>query len=150
MDAPVPREAAYDDHVLVLCPNCDGRASVDARSGFVRLTCAACGYVQEVRPSHASGPIKPESALAVYGSGNTLFGARLWLATECCGGKQLWALNRHHLDYLEAFVASTQRRRDFPSTPGHRQLAEKLPPWMIEAKHRDEVLKALQKLRARL
>jgi hypothetical protein len=77
------------------CPNCDEWASVDAYSGFVRLTCPACGYVQEVRSnSRASGPINPRSGLAVYGSGNTLSGARLWLATECSGGKRLWALNR--------------------------------------------------------
>jgi len=51
----------------------------------------------------------------------------LWLVTECCGGNVLWALNEPHLDYLERFASSTKRDRDFPSLPGNRGLAYKLP-----------------------
>src|SRR5690349_11220065 len=143
MEAPVSKWATFDDHVLVHCPKCDQRASINAPSGFARLTCSSCGYVQETKRKEAIGRISPFNVRAVYGSRSTLFGARLWLATDCCGGKRLWALNRHHLDYLESFVASTQRRRDFPRTPDGEPvtLAERLPEWMIKAKHRDEVLK---------
>jgi hypothetical protein len=79
-----------------------------------------------------------------------MFDARLWLETECCGGHRLWALNERHLDYLTAFVASTDRTREFPSPPGNRQIADKLPVWLVEAKHRGEVLRALDRLRATL
>jgi len=107
--------------------------------------------LKETQPrSAAARPINPRSALAVYDSGNTLFGAGLWLETECCGGRRLWALNERHLSYLGAFVGSTDRSREFPSPPGNRQLADKLPKWMIEAKHRDEVLRALDRLRMTL
>ena len=142
--------AAFDDHVLVHCPKCDEAATIDARSGAVRVTCTACGYVKEVQPRSAALRLIPLSALTVYNSGNTILGARLWLETECCGGHRLWALNERHLDYLHAFVRSNDRTGEFPSPPGNRQLADKLPAWMVEAKHRGEVLRALDRLRTTL
>ena len=78
------------------------------------------------------------------------FGAALWLEAECCGGNQLWALNEVHLDYLEPYVAETQREREFPSPSGNRQLAYKLPRWMKLAKNRDEVLRTIDRLRTTL
>lgn len=143
-------DAAFDDHVLVHCPKCDEAATIDARSGALRVTCTACGYMKEVQPRSAAPRLIPRSALAVYNSGNTILGARLWLEAECCGGHRLWALNERHLNYLRAFVMSTDRTREFPSPPGSRQLADRLPAWMVEAKHRDEVLRALDRLRATL
>jgi hypothetical protein len=82
-----------------------------------------------------------------YDRGEPPFGAALWLEAECCGGKRLWALNELHLAYLEAYVAETQRERVFPSPPGDRQLAYKLPRWMKLAKNRDEVLRTIDRLR---
>ena len=78
------------------------------------------------------------------------FGAALWLVTECCGGNRLWALNERHLEYLADYVAEKQREREFPSPPGSRQLAYKLPKWMKLAKNRDEVLRTIDRLRATL
>ena len=125
----VPPDAAFDDHVLVHCPSCNARARVDSRSGFSRVTCPSCGFVKESQPrSAASRPINQLSALAVYNSGNTLFGAPLWLETECCGGRRLWALSEHHLSYLGAFVSSTNRSEGVPEpsreSPACRQTAE--------------------------
>jgi hypothetical protein len=88
-------------------------------------------------------------SLTTYHSGVPPFDARLWLETECCGGKRLWALNETHLDYLAAYVAETQRERAFPSPSGDRQLAATLPKWMKLAKNRDEVLRAIDSLRSR-
>jgi len=153
MAAPNPVEPgeAFDDHVLVHCPECDARAVVDARSGFVRLTCPSCGFVKETQPrSAASRPLIPHSLLAVYNDGNSMFGERLWLETTCCGGHRLWALNERHLEYVERFVRSKDRTREFPSLPGNRQLADKLPAWMVSAKHRDEVLSSIARLRQTL
>jgi hypothetical protein len=47
-------------------------------------------------------------------------------------------------------VAETQREREFPSPSGKRQLAYKLPRWMKLAKNRDDVLKAIDRLRRTL
>jgi phage FluMu protein Com len=144
-------EDAYDDHVLVHCPKCDRLATIGSRSGYLRITCPWCAFAQELRPrSEAGRPLSLSSALAVYNDGNSLFGARLWLETECCGGQRLWALNERHLEYLEAFVRSTDRTREFPSDLSARQLGERLPTWMVTAKHRDEVLRKLDQLRATL
>jgi uncharacterized C2H2 Zn-finger protein len=138
---------AYDDHVLVHCPQCDARAMIDARSGFERLTCPTCGLV---KTTNASGPLHVRSLLAVYDSGNSNFGERLWLETTCCGGKRLWALNERHLDYIERFVRSRARSSEFPSPPGNRQLADELPAWMKSRKHRDEVISGITRLRSTL
>lgn len=72
----------------------------------------------------------------------------LWFSTNF-RGHILWALDRDHLDYLARFVASTNRARDFPSHAGSRQLADKLPSWMVSAKNRPGVLDALARLRER-
>jgi hypothetical protein len=78
------------------------------------------------------------------------FGLPLWLATECCGGHVLWAVNESHLDYLERFVSSTNRDGDFPSPSGNRGLSYKLPKWMQLAHNRDELLHSIRGLRERL
>jgi hypothetical protein len=144
-------DAVLRDHILVRCPRCSERATIDCRSGFERLTCPACGLVKEIQPRSASSKeFNARSALEVYNSGNTLFGAPLWLETECCGGNRLWALNETHLDSFSAFVGSTDRTGEFPSPAGYRQPADKLPKWMVEAKHRDEVLRTPDRLRKTL
>jgi hypothetical protein len=78
------------------------------------------------------------------------FGQPLWLAEECCGGNVLWALNKPHLDYLERFIRSTTRDQDFPSPPGDRGLAYKLPKRMQLARNRQELLRTVSRLRRRL
>jgi hypothetical protein len=139
------------DHVLVHCPRCNERATIDRRSGVLRITCLSCGFINEERGSRSEETrLSRQWALHVYNSGDTLFNAPLWLETNCCGGHRLWALNAHHLEYLAAFVRSKDRTREFPSLLGSRQLADKLPVWMVEAKHRNEVLRALDRLRATL
>jgi hypothetical protein len=77
------------------------------------------------------------------------------LSTVQCAGNHLpaimlWALNAPHLDDLRAFVISTDRTGEFPSPSGKRQLADRLPAWIVEAKHRGEVLRALDRLAATL
>jgi hypothetical protein len=67
-------------------------------------------------------------SLERYNARDEPFDARLWVETECCGGERLWALNEEHLEYLAAYVAETQRERDFTSPAGNRQPAYRLPP----------------------
>lgn len=74
----------------------------------------------------------------------------LWLRAECCSGKVFWANNAAHLDYLGRFVASRDRDREFPSPPGNRGLAYKLPKWMQLASNRDELLHVVARLEATL
>ncbi|EMD28868.1 TFIIB-type zinc ribbon-containing protein [Amycolatopsis azurea] len=141
MDAPRFRdpqlriEDLADEPILVLCPRCGGRASVTAS----RLTCPACGLVREdPRPDfHAwNRPIDP------------FFHEPLWLRADC-RGNTLWAFHERHLDLLERFVAAKLRERGPGDDPG-MTLVARLPSWMTAAKNRDEVLRAITKLRATL
>jgi hypothetical protein len=74
----------------------------------------------------------------------------LWLQTPCCG-HILWAFNYAHLSYLESYVEAEQRDRT-QTTYGwsNSSLASRLPKWMIASKNRDDVLKAIKKLRDKI
>lgn len=58
----------------------------------------------------------------------------------------MWANNEEHLDYLESYVGAPLRER--PDGPSG--LSWYLPAWMKAAKHRNEVLRSLARLRASL
>ena len=153
----------------VVCPSCGGRAGVrwyvnetkkrlynDQLRGVheLRLTCGSCGLskIAPISGRHYERP--PSMSLEQYNSGNPPFDAPLWLRADCCG-ETLWALNEEHLDYIEAYVAETQRNREFSYRPWLRigrskGLAGKLPTWMKLAKNRDEVLRTIERLRATL
>jgi ribosomal protein S27AE len=130
------------DHALVRCPSCGEQARVDHVADGLRLTCGHCGRVATEQRRSLS--------LEGYNAARLPFDAPLWLSAECCGSHRLWAVNGQHLDYLTAYIAETQRDRAFPSPSGNRQLADTLPAWMKEAKHRDELLRTLSQLRETL
>lgn len=73
----------------------------------------------------------------------------LWLRADCCGGNTLWAFHERHLDLLERFVAAKLRERGLGNRPG-MTLVARLPAWITTAKHRDEILRTIAKLRATL
>jgi hypothetical protein len=75
----------------------------------------------------------------------------LWLQTPCCG-EVLWAYNERHISFLEDFVGARLRERVRDGKYGwsNRSLASRLPAWIKSAKNRDEVMKGLSRLRARL
>jgi hypothetical protein len=159
--------------VVVRCPRCRSRATVAGGHGApVRLTCGACSLVREwdgealfaagvggevVRLPRARGTgqwLDPQTSrlwareLRWPAGRDEYFGADLWLQTECCGGRLLWARNAEHLDYLRAFVAG-ELRGDAPAAT-YTPLSSKLPTWMKEAKHRDAVLRHIDRLRRTL
>lgn len=70
----------------------------------------------------------------------------LWLQIECCG-ETLWAYNEKHLEFIERYVAAKLRVRT-PNT--NKSLASRLPQWIKSAKNRNEVLRACEKLKAKL
>jgi hypothetical protein len=80
------------------------------------------------------------------------FDLPLLLQTGCCGGKLLWAYNLDHLAFLEAFVAARLRERSdaVRAGDGYRRMSmvTKLPAWLKSAKHRDEILTRIVRLRA--
>ena len=72
-------------------------------------------------------------------------GLPLWLAVQTRHG-WLWALNAEHLEELRHLVAA--RVRDTPD--GNAHWANRLPTWIVAAKNRDEIGRALDRLRAKL
>ena len=104
----------------------------------VKLQCAGCGATTLVVPKWWPAPAG--EARDAY------FGLPLWLQTPCCG-EVLWAVNPGHLRFLRQYIGAALRER----TPNlNRSLASRLPTWMKVAKHRDEVLRGIERLEASL
>jgi hypothetical protein len=145
-----PRSHLYDyvGEILVRCPNCGQRARVapvptttsNERPVFTprRVSCLSCAYFVD-QPA-ASG-------LRIYRDGrDPYFGLQLWFTTDCAG-HLLWAYNIQHLELLESFVSADLRERGLRPPSAKSSLVERLPSWMKQAKHRDEILKAIERLR---
>jgi hypothetical protein len=136
----------FSDKFLVRCPRCEACASVTLKDQagtsnkpglFLprRLICPKCGYSKDWQ----------DKLIARFGAYDWYFRLPLWLQTTCCG-ETLWAFNKEHLDYLEGFVAAELRGNALH----HHSLATRLPGWMVQAKNRAEILKAIARLRATL
>jgi hypothetical protein len=142
--------ADFADEILVVCPRCAGPAITKrigpARRDTVakhRLVCRCCSHLEV-----ASGRRR---AHAEREGRDPFLGLPLWLATPCCG-EILSAFNARHLAALEAFALAElrERRRDPEHGWSNASFASRLPKWIKLAKNRDEVSKALARLKAKL
>lgn len=131
-----PDELRWLDPVFVVCPRCSKRATARGTKWEARLVCPACALTR----THSSKQWRE-----VQGE-DTRFGLPLWLRADCCGGHLLWANNEAHLDYLESYLGAMLRER--PEGPSG--LSWYLPAWMKHAKHREEVLRTIARMRASL
>ncbi|SDN97305.1 hypothetical protein SAMN05660199_01000 [Klenkia soli] len=158
-----PATLEWQDPVLVICPRCGNRAVAEDAEGGARLRCEACTLrrVWSGQDLHVTvdgrdvvlvrragvwvDPVtgRPPARTSLLPTREARFGVPLWLVTECCGGRVLWARNEEHLDYLRAYVTATLRDRS-------GGLSTKLPTWMKRAGNRDEVIRAIARLRATL
>ena len=138
------QQQSFFEPLLVKCPLCGNGAVLRYENHWPRLSCIHCGHARRGEEQAGRGP-GPHG----FADGATIWGLQLLLTGECCNEK-LWAHNEFHLDYLMRFVASTDRDRDFPSPPGNRGLAYKLPKWMQLAANREEILRCGDRLRQRL
>lgn len=141
----------FGDHFLVVCPRCEKKAEVlikvepqpNQSALFLprRLSCLSCGYSKEWAGN----------SLAIRPNQDWYFELPLWLSIPCCG-QLLWAYNEQHLDFLEGFVKARLRERskDDPFGRSNQSLASRLPKWIQSAKNRDDVLKCISTLRAKL
>lgn len=131
--------------IIVVCPRCASAAVVRTRHDPTthplscprRLSCLRCAYSAVWQPpaaSYWSGPLDP------------FFRQPLWLQAPCCGGNTLWAFNTEHLDLIDNYVRARLRERGHDRA--HASLLEKLPAWIKSAKHREEITRTIQRLRA--
>ncbi|OKL51189.1 hypothetical protein [Buchananella hordeovulneris] len=124
------------------CGNCrtwlEASQLVTGRQAVRRLPvrCEVCRWEGDVVAEFLPGdPFRHDPPL------DYVFGLPLWLATRTRHG-WLWALNGDHLAELRAYVGAQERTQP----PGHLQWASRLPAWIKAAKHRADVLRALDKL----
>lgn len=137
------------DEILVVCPHCQSRALISplVPHGFLlfaprRLICEACGLVKDWSGYSLSYSWRNAPSAEPY------FQLPLWLSTSCCG-KSLWFLNARHMRLVEQYVqAELREKRKHPKHGWfNRSLYNRLPKFIKEANHRDEVLKAIDKLK---
>lgn len=137
------RETIHDmmDEILVVCPRCSGMARISQER---RVVCAACGFARDWSGRSASFDKDGDPMRDSY------FGLPLWLQVPCCG-HTLWAYNLRHLNRIEAYVRADLREQERDPERGwsNSSLANRLPEWMIVAKHREAVLKAVDRLKAK-
>jgi hypothetical protein len=133
---------SYSDIFLVECPACR-RCATSRRHGkngiatIARFVCEHCGKTQQ----------KELTGWHVGMSQDWFFEYPLWLRTPCCG-HELWAHNSDHLRYIESYVSAKHRMRNPNPDAAIRNttMASRFPKWIISAKNRDEILKAIDKL----
>jgi hypothetical protein len=137
----------FGDEFLVECPKCQSLARI-VLSGDVdenrrifspkKLICPKCGLNKKLS--------RDEMRVRVGGSFDMHFRLPLWLQIPCCGDT-LWAYNEKHLEFIENYVAAKLRVRK-PNV--NQSFVSRLPQWIKSAKNRDEILKAIAKLRGKL
>lgn len=138
---PGDTHSRFSASVLVRCPRCTRIAHFERRPctppdadgkryPHTRLICRSCGLCR-INTGPSTGPRPP-----------------LWLRTGTRHG-ELWAYNLQHLDLIRRFVAADLRERAPWYDHGRKMtLVARLPAWMKSAKNRDEVLRAVNRLRA--
>ena len=139
----------FTGQFMVRCPRCNSCADViriDADAGVhpwrARFCCPECG---STRDGTLGGWSDREPV-------DWIFGYDLWLQTPCCG-QTLWAYNYSHLAFIASYVGADHRiglSKTEAIEKGIRNstLASSLPEWIIKAKNRTNVLKAINRLRA--
>lgn len=136
---------SFQNEFLVRCPCCDSCAIVrcidpDKVDSFAprRFSCTACGSSKDWS----------EQKIGRRYTVDAYFHYPLWLQTSCCG-QTLWAYNLRHLEFIEAFVRAKLRERTPDELYGwsNRSLFSRLPKWIQSGKNREEIIKAIAKIR---
>ncbi len=139
----------FNASVLVNCPRCQECAQLVPNVSKLRMpegpdrrqvACRHCGYSSEFKSATL------DRACVTADWHHRL---PLWLQIPCCG-EVLWAFNEEHLSFLQRFIGAGLRERTGDGRHSNHSMTSRLPQWMQAAKHRDEVLRGLERLRARL
>ncbi|MEL7010718.1 MAG: hypothetical protein AAGM29_19260 [Cyanobacteria bacterium J06588_4] len=134
-----------DDPILVVCPKCQSKALIlpDTEHGR-RCVCTKCSfYKSQTDKNFWIGTRKNVST-------NNFFYLELWLHTEFYGNT-LYACTQEHLNLLESYIkADLRERRQDEYGWRNSSLISRLPKWIKSHKNREQLLKAIQKLRKKL
>jgi hypothetical protein len=122
-----------------LAPRVEEHAYPHVRHTHVDLQCPTCRKTSAV-------PVKAHPLFPADHAIDPHFGHPLRLVVPTRHGV-VWAYNARHLAELRAYVGALLRERRGST---NRSLISRLPRWMKLAKHREDVLKALDKLALQL
>ncbi|MFJ2774716.1 hypothetical protein [Streptomyces sp. NPDC087300] len=153
-----PRSTEYDyiSFIIVRCSGCAKAARVvpapedsdsAERTLFTprRLVCRGCGLSRVW-----DGRLVTLSRGTTQPATDPYFGMPLWLQVETRHG-WLWAYNLEHLDLIRCFVQAPLRERGPWYDAGLKMtLVARLPAWIKRSKSRDEVLRAVSRIRSSL
>jgi len=139
------------EEVLVTCPRCGNcathkpnEAAKDNRDWFAprRLICTHCTLVRDWAERSIYRNWRETPARDDY------FNEILWLRGDC-GSNEIWAYNWRHLDLVEKYVAATHRQhvRDSETGWANSSFVNRLPRWITSAKNREDVLRAINRIR---
>ena len=134
-----------DDPVLVVCPQCSSKALiVPDRIDAVKCVCTRCSFNKKASNQSRSFGWHEDIPDDGY------FGFDLWLQIYC-SGHSLYAFTIRHLDLLENYIkADLRERRQNENGWRNASVASKLPRWIKSYKNREQLIKAIQKLREKI
>jgi hypothetical protein len=133
----------FNDEFLVVCPKCAEIAKVVTLSLSEKPNVQLFAPRQFVCLNCVFRDTWNGNQVSIGGGFDWYFRLPLWLKISCCN-QTLWAYNFRHLDLIEQYVAAKLRER---TQKGRNSFLSKLPNWLKLAKNRDEILKAIGKLK---
>ncbi len=141
--------------IPVVCPICHKQAMVKTGAyhtmeydkNDIKMICVHCGFSDKLQDvSHRVDPKQHKGQVLIFGEPiDPFFHQPLWLQINVLG-EILWAYNLEHLSLLEEHIGAKLRERNQLS-PRIKSVGARLPRWMVLAKHRKEVMNAIQKLK---
>ncbi|BAZ43847.1 hypothetical protein NIES4102_08490 [Chondrocystis sp. NIES-4102] len=135
-----------DDPILVVCPRCNSKALIFPHlENTVKCICTKCTFYNYKSPKIRYFQWHKENPTDGY------FSFPLWLQIKCCGNS-LWAFNQKHLNILDLYVQAALREHKTVKNEWccNSSVVAKLPKWIKSYKNRDQIIKAIQKLREKL
>ena len=153
------RKSIYDfvKEVLVVCPNCAGKALVRADDfdtpkyeiSKVKIICVGCGFNKTLENLSKRQDTKQKRGnILIFGSPvDPFFHLPVWLQTDF-SGETLWAYNLEHLDFLADHIGAKLRERNGFAFRV-RSIGARLPRWMSSTGNREALLKEIEGLRER-
>jgi hypothetical protein len=138
---PPPSEAEMRRCARRRCPRCNawlGKAPLRfrKRQRTVEVRCP-CGAVCSTK--------FPGGSMTLGDFVDPYFGLPLWLRADV-QGRTLWAYNREHLSFLDAYVRAGVRQR---APNRNASLASRLPRWLKASGVRQPVLRAIARVARR-
>lgn len=136
----------FSDEFLVVCPKCQKMAKVVLEAHSEKINTQLFSPRKFICLNCPHRDIWRGKQIITGSNVDWYFRFPLWLQISCCN-EILWAYNLKHLEIIEQYVSAKLRER---TKKGRNSFLSKLPGWIKSAKNRDEILKAIEKLRTSL